>query len=389
MKKRLMLRVDAMKAHVAEMADAIFDRPEAGRKERFASELIAGELERNGFCVERGVAGMPTAFRAVYERGTGGASIGLLCEYDALEGFGHGCAHHIQGPACLAAALALKETESDVPIKIVVYGTPDEEGGNGKVAMLKGGCFADIDAALMAHGGPETTVDVKSLALKEYEVRFKGMPAHAAIRPEDGRSALDALLLCCHGVEFLREHVRDDVRMHYSIDNGGGPSNIVPQRATGTFVLRAYSAEYLAGTARRFMCIVEGAALMTDTAYEIEERADLANKIPVPSLNGAMLENARTAGAPGIAPPREHTGSTDFANLLHRLPGACIRVAFVPPGTSSHSQEYLRAGKSEAAHEAAAIAAKVLALTAYDLASEPALLARVKAEHAQNFAAFR
>ena len=143
--------------------------------------------------------------------------IGILCEYDALEGLGHGCGHHMQGPSCLGAAVALKECAGEEPFTLVVYGTPAEETLGSKCDMIKNGCFHELDAAFMMHGSPTTCTDVKCLADQSFRVTFHGKRAHAALAPEQGRSAFDALLVAFNGIEFLREHVPDDVRMHYTV----------------------------------------------------------------------------------------------------------------------------------------------------------------------------
>lgn len=367
MKETLYRLLEEKRSKLIQMSDAIFDDPEYDGEEYHASALLTDYLERNGFTVERGIAGWPTAFRAVYRKGSGGVRIGLLCEYDALRQLGHGCGHHMQGPCICGAAVALKEADFDKPYEIVVYGTPAEETRGAKITMWEEGCFRDIDVALMMHGGPDTCVDEKSLALSNYQVIFHGKGAHAALAPEQGRSALDALLLCFNGVEFLREHVREDTRMHYTISENPGPSNVVPAKAVGAVSLRSYSREVLNDVCRRFEQIVQGAALMADVQYELIQEKGLDNKIPCYALNDIIMDNARACGAPGLAPPRKKTGSTDFGNVTNHMPGCCIRVKFVPSGTSSHSQEYVDAGKSDAAHDAVLYGAKILAGTAWDI----------------------
>lgn len=383
-KQMIFAAVDAQRESLLTAADDIYDHPEVGGQEFRASKLLTDFLSSNGFEVEIGLTGLPTAFRAVWQCGRGGPSIGLLCEYDAIEGLGHGCAHHMQGPACIGAALALKAVLQDQNYRIVVYGTPAEETFGGKINMLETGCFQDIDVALMMHGGPDTCTDIKSLAMSEFQVTFHGKAAHAAIAPEQGRSALDALLLAFNGIEFLREHVKEDTRMHYTVAELPGASNVVPDRAVGSFILRSYSREELDKAVERFRQIIQGAALMAGVTYDIEEKSAYDNKIPVIRLNDCVMENAAACGAPGLAPPREKTGSTDYGNVLHRMPGSCARVQFVPPGTSSHSQTFLENGKSESGHAAVLYGAKILAGTAQDLISKPELLAEIQAEFARN-----
>ena len=384
MKEHVFQSVEAQRPVLCAMADDIFDHPELGFQEFHAQKLITDYLTSCGYEVELGTGGVETAFRAVYQNGQGGPRIGLLCEYDALEGLGHACGHHMQGPAILGAARALKECAGDKPFTVVVYGTPAEETAHGKLRMLEAGCFHDIDVALMMHGSPTTTVDVKSMAMSSFTVTFHGKKAHAALKPEAGRSALDALLVAFQGVEFLREHVPEDTRMHYTITQLPGPANVVPDTAVGKFSLRSYSRKALDEVVERFHKIIQGAALIADVTYDIKEGDRLANKIPVLSLNRLLMDNAQLVNAPRLAPPREKTGSSDFSNVMYELPGSCIRVAMVPPGTSSHSPEFLSAGKGEEAHDAVIIAAKVLAGATWDMIEDPAVLAEIKEEFQTN-----
>lgn len=382
-KDNLFANIDAISGELTGMADAIFDRPETSFEERFAAKLLTDFLTEQGFRVERGFGSLKTAFRALFEYDAGGPSIGLLCEYDALPIIGHACAHHMQGPAIVGAAAALRTCAAKgllPPCKIVVYGTPAEEGSGGKVVMLKEGAFRDIDVALMMHGGPATQTDVKSMALQNYKVEFHGRSTHAALKPEDGRSALDALLLAFHGVEFMREHVRDDTRMHYTVTDAGGPSNVVPAYAAGSFALRSYSSVYLDELCVRIADIVNGAALMSGTTSELKLVQRLESKVPVTLLNDILMRNADLIEAPNRKPSREKTGSTDFGNVMYRLPGAVIRVAFVPDGTSSHSAEFVEAGKSEAGHAAVICAAKILAGASFDMIEDPELVTAAKRE---------
>ena len=371
LEEKLERSVEQSAAALTAMADDFFDHPEVGLQEFHAFETLTGWLEKEGFTVERGIAGMDTAFRAVWKHGEGGPNIGLLCEYDALAGLGHACGHHMQGPCICATAIALKEAGFENPFQLVVYGTPAEETRSAKVSMWESGYFRDMDVALMMHGGPDTCVDEKSLALTNYLVVFKGQGAHAALAPEKGRSALDALLLAFNGMEFLREHVREDTRMHYTIKETPGPTNVVPARAVGEFSLRSYSREVLNDVCRRFEQIIQGAALMADVEYEITKEKSLDNKVPCYPLNEIIMDNAAACGAPGLAPVRKKTGSTDFGNVTNHMPGCCIRVKFVPTGTSSHTQAFVDAGKSQEAHDAILYGAKTLAGTACDLICQP------------------
>lgn len=380
MKEKIFDHIDERRDTYISMADYIFDHPELGCEEFEASSLLIKALEKEGFTVEKGIAGLPTAFRAQYQQGQGGPVLGLLAEYDALEGLGHGCGHHLQGPALLAAAFAIKDILLNEDYTLVVYGTPAEETLGGKIPMLKEGYFKELDLALMIHGNPGTTVDVKSMAMVKYRVIFRGRSSHAALLPEGGRSALDALLLSFQGVEFLREHVPDEVRMHYTVLEAGGQANSVPSRAVGQFYLRSYDGKILLDLKKRFTKIIEGAALMTETQGEILEEKQLLAKIPVISLNDLLMVQAKELKAPNIKPPRAKTGSSDFGNVMYEIPGSCLRMDFVPEGTPSHSQEYLDAGKGDKAEICLLTGAKIIAATLWQLIVEPSHLVAIKSE---------
>ena len=387
MKQKLLEYIDQLRPEAEKMADEIFDRPELAKEEYFASKLLEDYLEKNGFQVTRGLGRLETAFRAEYQSGSGnGIRIGLLCEYDALEKLGHGCGHHMQGPCICAAAVALKAVLGGTcDFHLIVYGTPAEEGGGGKITMLQDGYLKDIDVALMMHGSPMTCVDVRSMANASFKAVFSGKSAHAALKPEDGRSAFDALILSFNGLEFLREHIREDSRIHYTVAELPGPSNVVPSRAVGSISVRSYNSVYLhEELIPRVKDVMRGAAIMTGTTCEITQGSSLEAKIPVLKLNDLVMDNARLVNAPNIQEPRKKTGSSDFGNVMYELPGCCIRIAFVPDGTSSHTQTFVDYGKSAEAHDAIAHAAKILAGTSYDLISQPEVMREIREEFERN-----
>ena len=311
-KKGMYACIDSKALELTEMADDIFDHPELGLSEFRASGLLTSWLEKEGFQVEKGAGGLETAFKAVFKKGEGGPNIGLLCEYDALPGIGHACGHHMQGPSILGAAAALKNAGPDGNYTITVYGTPAEESVSGKILMIKNGVnFEELDVALMMHGNGCTQVDVKSLALSKFKVIYHGVSAHAAVKPEKGRSALDGLILAFQGIEFLREHVADDVKMHYTVVGcGGTPANIVPETAEASFYVRSYNRTYLNTVIERFKKVLQGAAMMTETEVEIIEEKGIDSKIPCLKLNDLIMANAEAVNAPRIRAPREKTGST-------------------------------------------------------------------------------
>ncbi len=366
----------------------LFTHPEPGFKETQAAAAITALLEQDGFTVTRGYGGLDTAFAASKQYGTGGPHIGLLCEYDALPNFGHGCAHHLQ-PACMiGAARILEHLAPKNGYTLSIIGTPAEESAEGgKHIMIRNGAFRELDVALMMHGSDCTTTDVRSLACIEMDVTFHGTASHAAIAPELGRSALEAAILTTNGLAFLRGHVKDDVRIHYMIKNGGSAVNIVADTAVLTVELRAGTSAYLHELLEWFYRILDGACLMTGTTHTLCANSEFLNKIPVLSLNDLLMKHAHTLQAPAITPPREKTGSTDFAAVMHLVPGSSIRVAFIQKGITAHTQEWLDQGLSDAALDASRIGAEILAYSCRDLIDDPALLSRIQADYAQEKAA--
>ena len=388
LKKLLGEVIEMHRAELCKMADLIYDFAEKSAEEYKSMELLTDYLQNEGFTVERGIA-LDTAFRATWDNcraivddeGKNTAPVlGILVEYDALEDIGHACGHHMQGPAGIGAAIAIKEVMKDYPFKLVIYGTPAEETLGGKIVMLDAGYMKELDLALMSHGSPNTSVDEKCMALENFVVTFHGVKSHAAISPDEGRSALDAALLSFHAIEMLREHVKDDTRMHYTIRNAGGPPNVVPDLTVAEYTLRSYSTRYLNTVVERFYNILKGAALMTDTTYDIQRDLPFKSKIVCHSVNDLLMKNAAYEKAPSIAAPRKKTGSTDFGNVLYEIPGSCIRIAFTKPDAQPHSQEYLEAGKTDKAHDAICYAAKIMADTFCDVITTPGLLTQIKEE---------
>lgn len=388
LKKLLGEVIEMHRAELCKMADLIYDFAEKSAEEYKSMELLTDYLQNEGFTVERGIA-LDTAFRATWDNCRAAVDdeekntapvLGILVEYDALEDIGHACGHHMQGPAGIGAAIAIKEVMKDYPFKLVIYGTPAEETLGGKIVMLDAGYMKELDLALMSHGSPNTSVDEKCMALENFVVTFHGVKSHAAISPDEGRSALDAALLSFHAIEMLREHVKDDTRMHYTLRNAGGPPNVVPDLTVAEYTLRSYSTSYLNTVVERFYNILKGAALMTDTTYDIQRDLPFKSKIVCHSVNDLLMKNAAYEKAPSIAAPRKKTGSTDFGNVLYEIPGSCIRIAFTKPDAQPHSQEYLEAGKTDKAHDAICYAAKIMADTFCDVITTPGLLTQIKEE---------
>lgn len=375
----LVQEIESMRHDMKALNDYIFDHPELGNEEFQAHKKLTDLLETEGFDVERQLSGLKTAFRATYKVAGGGPNIGLLCEYDALEGLGHACGHNLQGPSICAAAIALKRILK-APCTLIVIGTPAEETSSGKLVMARDHIFDELDIAFMMHGSDSTTVDGKSLALNLVNIKFHGKSAHAAIAPQKGISALDSVLLFFNGMEYLREHVESDVRMHGIITDGGKAANVVPDYACTQWYIRANTRPSLDSVLERVKHVAEGAALQVGTTMEWDEVKAYDNKFNVQILNDLLLKNAEDLGIPDISEPRKVTGSTDFSCVTYRVPGACLRVKFVDRGVSSHSQQWLDHGKTQFAEDAIMNGAKGIAVTVEEILTTPGLLQSIQNE---------
>ncbi len=372
--------IDAQTEELTALAYRIFDNPEYGLEERFASKLLQDRLSAEGFEVEAGLAGLETAFRAVWSNGQGGPNIGILCEYDGVRGMGHACGHHLQGPAAIGAAAALKRAlaGTDARCTVTVYGTPAEETVGGKILMAEDGCFQELDAALCTHAIQDVSfVGGQSLALAPFRVTFRGKSAHASGAPHEVRSAMDAMLLAFNGIEFMREHVKDGTRISYNIAAGTGPFGQDPSQARASVSLRTYEEGYLAELERRLRNIIAGACLMTDTEADIESRPVYAVRKPNAVLAELARANMRLAGVAHIAGDfRSSGGSTDFGNVSRLVPGALVYLEFLD--APAHSKAWVDAGKTQAAQRCLLYCAKTVAGIAYDLIYEPQALAAAK-----------
>jgi amidohydrolase len=278
--------------------------------------------------------------------------------------------------------MALRQLlDNDLPGTVIVMGTPAEEVSPPvKGLMIERGAFAEVDVALIIHGGDRTAVGMKRLAVDAMEITYTGQTSHAAASPDRGRSALDGALLAMHGIEMLREHVRPDTRMHGIIKNGGEAPNIVPGKATLHYMVRALDSSYVDEVVRRLKNCFEAGALATETEVSIRHLGKLDNARYLESLNCRLIDYARQAGAVQVMEPASTTASTDFGNVSHRFPAAELAVAFVSVGTAGHSVAYREAAGGEAGHRAALVGAKAMAALAYDLLTQPDYLQAVQEE---------
>jgi aminobenzoyl-glutamate utilization protein B len=308
--------IDENSEHIVGLSDRVWEYAELGLMEEKSAKLLSGELEKAGFRVERGVAGMPTAFVATWSNGKG-PTIGLMGEYDALPGLsnkkvpwkealregapGHGCGHNIHGVTAVSAALAVKQAMEAGKIKgtLKMYGCPAEENYDGKVFMVRERLFKGVDACLSHHPGSFNTAGLgSSTAINSVKFHYYGKTSHAAGSPEQGRSALDAVELMNVGVNYLREHVIDKARIHYVIEVGGGQPNVVPDYARSWYYIRAPERDQVDHIYTRILKIAEGAALMTETTLKVEFLTGVYNLLPNKVLSGVVVANMREVGAP-------------------------------------------------------------------------------------------
>jgi len=390
--------VDAHHDDLIRLSCEIHAHPELNYEEHYASKLLADALESWGFAVERGVGNVETAFRASV--GSGPPTIAFLAEYDALPDIGHGCGHNLIAISNVGAGLGAKVGLSGLNGRIQVIGTPAEEGGGGKIHLIEAGVFTEVDLALSSHPSGNLTIiptdsenPITGLAMIGFRYAYHGKSAHAAVAPHEGVNALNAVLRLFSGIDTLRQHLRDDVRIHGVITDGGKAPNVVPDFAAANFMLRSQDREYLQVVVERVRHVAEGAALETGARLEILPYYPF----PTPKGTHTMYENARpnsvllriardNADAAGLVvdqPPlgrRPGGASTDFGNVSQILPAALVRFAVSDRPVPGHSLALRDAAITDLAHHNALAVAKTLALTALDVLADPALLDEVRAD---------
>ncbi len=429
--ERIVKELNQKEEAYGEAAKTIWNFAEVGYQEEKSSALLQDMLSKEGFKIQKGVAGIPTAFVATF--GEGQPVIGILGEYDALPGLsqdawpsrkvlkegaaGHACGHHLFGVGSAAAAIAVKNwlvaTKQKGTIK--VYGTPAEEGGSGKVYMVRAGLFNDVDAVLHWHPADSNSASAgSSLANISAKFRFYGVAAHAAAAPDRGRSALDGVEAMNHMVNMMREHVPSDARIHYVITQGGKAPNVVPDFAEVYYYVRHPSRDVVQDMWSRIIKASEGAAMGTGTTVKHEIIGGVHELLPLETLAKVMYKNLSEVGGvkydnaemdfakkmqasfdvpedskPDLASaakilPYEYeragAGSTDVGDVSWTVPTVGLRTATWVPGTAAHSWQAVAAGGTSIGRKGMMVAAKTIALTAVDLFQNPKALSDAKAE---------
>lgn len=389
LKEAVRAEVDRLLPRLVEMSDWIGEHPELGSEEYEASRLLADELEKHGFEVERGFQGMETAFRATFSGEPGGPRIAFLAEYDALPGVGHGCGHNIIGTAGIGAGIATSKLMKGLAGEVVVFGTPAEEGhgpsAGAKKRMAEAGAFEDVDVAWMIHPtAGKSTVSNGFLAITGVGIEFKGKPAHAAASPHEGVNALNAAVLMFVAVHANRQQLRRDANavVHGIITEGGLASNIIPDRAVLRFGVRSSDDGYVPELVKMVENSARGAAIATGCEVDIQTSAGLKSNIryePLEKLFFRILgELGEEVEDPVVTDSKPPLGSTDFADVTHAAPGIHPMISIAPEGVPGHSYEFTEATFTERGHRGLEIGAKAMAMAAVEVFTDPALLAEVK-----------
>ena len=373
LKQRIMAEVDARREALIHIADTIHAHPEVAFREYESAALLSDTLEENGFAVQRGLAGLETAFVASLAGHERGPTVALLAEYDALPGLGHACGHNLIGTSSVGAALALQTVLGRLPGVVQVIGTPGEEGGGGKAYLVEAGVFDGVDAAMMVHPSSDNMTRRRSLASYKVQIEFFGKPAHAAAKPDEGINALEAMILTYNGLNALRQHLRDDARIHGVITHGGEAPNIVPEYTAARFYVRAADTAYCNEVLDKLRACAEGAARATGARLDLKEYAPRYEPmLPNPTLADLVEANMAALGIEVRAPdPDERMGSSDMGNVSQVVPALHPYVAIGPEEMGGHTAEFCAAARSPAGHEGMIHAAKLLAMTAVDLLTQP------------------
>jgi amidohydrolase len=375
LKARIAEAVEAARGEILELSHRIHAHPEPAFEEHHAAKWVADALRPHGYDVEHPVGSLATAVRGIRRGGRGGNGprIGILAEYDALPGLGHGCGHNTMAASGIGAAIALAAIADDLPGEIVFLGTPAEERGSGKQVMIEDGLFDGLDAALLYHPCDRSHVEARALASEDAEVVFTGLQAHAASDPWKGRNALDALILLFSSVGLWRQQLRPSARVHGIIREGGTAANIIPDRTAAWFMIRSEDEAEYQRMRDRFRELCEAAALASETTVEVTF-SGLARTM---RNNPVLAERFRAnMAAYGISDQGDdpYAGSTDMANVSWVCPTIHPELAIAPEGTPGHSTLFRDAAATPQADETTLVAATLVAQTAVDLFLEPGLV---------------
>ena len=387
LKTKICGAVDALAGELEAISHKIHANPELCFKEEKAAAWLTEFLEQKGLKVERGIGGLPTAFRATVPGSAPGPTIAIMAEYDALPKIGHACGHNVIATSGAGAGAALAVALGTLPFAgaIHVIGTPAEEGGAGKVRLMNAGAFKGVEAALMIHPRCGTRIWRPSLGIIKVNAEFHGKAAHASSWPWRGANALNAVIQLFVGLDAMRQQLRPEARVHGIISHGGDQPNIIPEHTAAEFYLRSESKAYLQELFRRFEGCAQGAATATGCTVTITTDPIVHDPLKPNVAMAALFEkNLERIDFP-VDPedPEAGYGSTDCGNVSQVIPTIHPYIRISPDGVPGHSREFAEWAKSPMARTGMVAAAKALAMTALDLLASPAELKKAKEESAR------
>ena len=382
-KQRVCAEVDRLAPELLDVSHRIHARPELCFEEHHAHDLLTGVLADHGLAVERRAYGVDTAFEARAGDGDGPV-VAVVCEYDALPGIGHACGHNIIAASGLGAGLALAAMAGETRGRVAVMGTPAEEGGGGKELMMREGAFSDVDAAMMVHPANHELSLFHAVAVHRLNVRYTGAAAHAAAAPEKGRNALDAAVLGYNAVAALRQHIRDDERIHGIFIDGGTKANIVPVTAAAEWYVRSTNLSSLEPLKERVVaCLQAGAdaaGCQADFEWADPAYADMNDNV---ALLDRYLANLGTLGRTVASDPQARVvGSTDMGNVSYAVPSIHPMIKVAPDDVAIHTPAFAEYARGPAGDAAVIDGAKAMAMTALDCWLDASVMSSAQSEFA-------
>ncbi len=371
LKDKVVAAVDADSPLLLDLSHWLHANPEIAWQEYKSAEQICQLLEAEGFAVERDYCGFPTAFKATF--GTGSLNVGVCVEYDALPGLGHACGHNIIAASSVGAGLALAKIADELDVTVTLVGTPAEEGGGGKIELLKKRGFDGIHAAMMVHPGPLDVARANPYAVVHHNVKYKGKASHAAAYPDQGRNAADAFTVAQVSIGLLRQQLADHIRVHGIITNGGEAPNAIPENSEGRWYVRANTMDELDATVKRIHDCFEAGALASGCELKIEEESEPYSDFKTDEdMLSFYIENAEAIGREFADPAEPLTkmsrASTDMGNVSYEIPSIHPYMGINSAPAVNHQKEFAAHCITAAADQAVTDAAKAMAMTYVDVA---------------------
>ncbi|WP_099156522.1 M20 family metallopeptidase [Virgibacillus ndiopensis] len=381
MKHKLSEEIKKIEQQLWNMSDHLYHNPELGDQEFQSAQLLTNFLKEHQFIIETGIVNRSTAFKAEYKSEKPGPTIAYLAEYDALPGVGHGCGHNLIGTMSVGAGVALSKLVDEIGGSVVVLGTPAEETNGAKVPMSAEGVFDNIDVAMILHPSDQSYVSGDSLAMDAIQYSYTGKSSHAAASPEKGINALDSVIQLFNGINALREHLPTDVRVHGIISEGGQAANVVPDKATAQFYIRAKERTYLNNVVEKINNIANGAALMTGATLEISNYELSYDDMKTnDALSKAFTKNLKQTDSQTIHQAKQSYGSIDMGNVSQVVPAIHPYIGLHQPGIVAHTKEFADRTITTEGHQILINGALTLAKTGYDVLTDQMLLEAINGE---------